>query len=55
MRPHYFGANGKGEQTQTGETFNRNYFQFFLSAFFNYKLNNSHALMLSIDRKILGL
>ena len=43
---------GKGEQTQTGETFNKNYFQLFPSAFFNYKLNTGNALMLSLDRKI---
>ncbi|MFC0516381.1 outer membrane beta-barrel protein [Mucilaginibacter angelicae] len=42
---------GKGEQLQTGQVFNRNYFQLFPSMYFNYKFKGGHGLNLSADKK----
>lgn len=43
---------GKGEQVQTGQVFNKNYFQLFPSAFFDYKLNARSAINISFVKKI---
>jgi hypothetical protein len=43
---------GRGEQPQTGEVTERNYFKIFPSAFFDYKLNDKHALNLTVNKRI---
>jgi hypothetical protein len=43
---------GKGKQVKTGETFGKNYFQLFPSAYLTYKLDKTNELILSADRKV---
>lgn len=41
---------GRGEQVQTAEIFNRNYFQLFPSAFLDYKFDEKNGLNISVNK-----
>jgi hypothetical protein len=43
---------GRGEQPETGEITERNYFKLYPSAFFDYKLNDKHAFNLTVNKRI---